>query len=244
MVAAEETCHRGGARLVSGGWGPLPAVGEGGLFLAIVYVATSYGLLGIARWAWRRFVGQLGGLGRLLTRALPLLMEKLERLGCSKSVVGLVVPTGYSFNLDGTNIYMTLAALFIAQAVGIDLSLGEQLTLVLVAMVSSKGAAGVTGAGFVILAATLSVVPSVPVAGMALILGIDRFMSECRALTNFIGNAVATIVVAKWENALDTQRLAAAMAGSPMPLPEADIEHHERTGPYSEGMAAAIGEAP
>lgn len=176
--------------------------------------------------------------------ALPSLMEKMEIAGCRKTVVGLVVPTGYSFNLDGTNIYMTLAALFIAQAVGIDLSLGEQLTLVLVAMVSSKGAAGVTGAGFVILAATLSVVPSVPVAGMALILGIDRFMSECRALTNFIGNAVATIVVAKWENALDTQRLAAAMAGSPMPLPEADIEHHERTGPYSEGMAAAIGEAP
>jgi aerobic C4-dicarboxylate transport protein len=176
--------------------------------------------------------------------ALPSLMEKMEIAGCRKTVVGLVVPTGYSFNLDGTNIYMTLAALFIAQAVGIDLSLGEQLTLVLVAMVSSKGAAGVTGAGFVILAATLSVVPSVPVAGMALILGIDRFMSECRALTNFIGNAVATIVVAKWENALDTQRLAAAMAGSPMPLPEPDIEHHERTGPYSEGMAAAIGETP
>jgi aerobic C4-dicarboxylate transport protein len=174
--------------------------------------------------------------------ALPSLMEKMEIAGCRKTVVGLVVPTGYSFNLDGTNIYMTLAALFIAQAVGIELSLGEQLTLVLVAMVSSKGAAGVTGAGFVILAATLSVIPSVPVAGMALILGIDRFMSECRALTNFIGNAVATIVVAKWENALDTQRLAAAMAGKPMPLPEADIEHHERTGPHSEGIAAAIGE--
>lgn len=176
--------------------------------------------------------------------ALPSLMEKMEIAGCRKTVVGLVVPTGYSFNLDGTNIYMTLAALFIAQAVGIDLSFGEQLTLVLVAMVSSKGAAGVTGAGFVILAATLSVIPSVPVAGMALILGIDRFMSECRALTNFIGNAVATIVVAKWENALDTQRLAAAMAGNPMPLPETDIEHHERSGPHSEGIAAAIGEAP
>ncbi len=174
--------------------------------------------------------------------ALPSLMEKMEIAGCRKTVVGLVVPTGYSFNLDGTNIYMTLAALFIAQAVGIELSFGEQLTLVLVAMVSSKGAAGVTGAGFVILAATLSVIPSVPVAGMALILGIDRFMSECRALTNFIGNAVATIVVAKWEIALDTQRLAAAMAGKPMPLPEVDIEHHERTGPHSEGIAAAIGE--
>jgi aerobic C4-dicarboxylate transport protein len=170
--------------------------------------------------------------------ALPSLMEKMEIAGCRKTVVGLVVPTGYSFNLDGTNIYMTLAALFIAQAVGIELSLGEQLALVLVAMISSKGAAGVTGAGFVILAATLSVVPSVPVAGMALILGIDRFMSECRALTNFIGNAVATIVVARWESALDEQRLAAAMAGNPLPLPEEDIERHERTGPHSEAMAA------
>lgn len=175
--------------------------------------------------------------------ALPSLMEKMEIAGCRKAVVGLVVPTGYSFNLDGTNIYMTLAALFIAQAVGIELSLGEQLALVLVAMVSSKGAAGVTGAGFVILAATLSVVPSVPVAGMALILGIDRFMSECRALTNFIGNAVATIVVAKWEKALDTDRLAAAMAGNPMPLPEEDIERHERTGPRSEAIAEALGES-
>ncbi|HEU4820069.1 MAG TPA: dicarboxylate/amino acid:cation symporter, partial [Qipengyuania sp.] len=164
--------------------------------------------------------------------ALPSLMEKMEVAGCRKTVVGLVVPTGYSFNLDGTNIYMTLAALFIAQAVGIDLSLGEQIALVLVAMVSSKGAAGVTGAGFVILAATLSVVPSVPVAGMALILGIDRFMSECRALTNFIGNAVATIVVARWEGALDTERLAAAMGGNPMPLPEGDSERHERTSPH------------
>lgn len=135
--------------------------------------------------------------------ALPSLMKKLENVGCAKSVVGLVVPTGYSFNLDGTNIYMTLAALFIAQATGIDLSLQEELLLLFVAIISSKGAAGVTGAGFITLAATLSVVPTVPVAGMALILGIDRFMSECRAVTNFIGNAVATIVVARWENALD-----------------------------------------
>ncbi len=127
----------------------------------------------------------------------------MERAGCSKAVVGLVVPIGYSFNLDGTNIYMTLAALFIAQATGIELSMGEQVALLLVAMISSKGAAGVTGAGFITLAATLSIVPSVPLAGMALILGIDRFMSECRALTNFIGNAVATVVVARWENAID-----------------------------------------
>jgi aerobic C4-dicarboxylate transport protein len=113
------------------------------------------------------------------------------------------VPTGYSFNLDGTNIYMTLAALFIAQATGIDLSLQEELLLLFVAIVSSKGAAGVTGAGFITLAATLAVVPSVPLAGMALILGIDRFMSECRAVTNFIGNAVATIVVSRWESQFD-----------------------------------------
>ena len=176
--------------------------------------------------------------------ALPSLMEKMEMAGCRKAVVGLVVPTGYSFNLDGTNIYMTLAALFIAQAVGVELTLAEQLTLVLVAMISSKGAAGVTGSGFVILAATLSVVPGVPVAGMALILGIDRFMSECRALTNFIGNAVATIVVAKWEGALDTGRLAAAMAGEPLPLEPEDIERHERSGPVSEEIAKVLEKQP
>ena len=153
--------------------------------------------------------------------ALPSLMEKMEKAGCSKSVVGLVVPTGYSFNLDGTNIYMTLAALFIAQATDIDLSLGQQLALLLVAMLSSKGAAGVTGAGFITLAATLAVVPEVPVAGMALILGVDRFMSECRSLTNFVGNAVATVVVSRWENALDYQRLHAALDGeAPAPMKE------------------------
>lgn len=145
--------------------------------------------------------------------ALPNLMQKMEAAGCKKSVVGLVVPTGYSFNLDGTNIYMTMAALFIAQATNTDLTIGQQITLLLVAMLSSKGAAGVTGAGFITLAATLSVVPGLPVEGMALILGIDRFMSECRALTNFIGNACATIVVAHWENALDKEQLGKAMRG-------------------------------
>lgn len=145
--------------------------------------------------------------------ALPSLIEKMERAGCPKSIVGLVVPTGYSFNLDGTNIYMTLAALFIAQACNVDLTLGQQLLLLGVAMLSSKGAAGVTGAGFITLAATLSIVPSVPVAGMALILGVDRFMSECRSLTNFIGNAVATIVVSRWEGALDREALDAALRG-------------------------------
>jgi len=152
--------------------------------------------------------------------ALPSLIEKMERAGCAKSVVGLVVPTGYSFNLDGTNIYMTLAALFIAQATGIELTLWDQLALLLVAMVSSKGAAGVTGAGFITLAATLSIVPTVPLAGMALILGIDRFMSECRSLTNFIGNAVATVVVARWDGALDRGKLAEALSGAPKPLAE------------------------
>lgn len=143
--------------------------------------------------------------------ALPRLMEKMEEAGCNPTVVGIVVPAGYSFNLDGTNIYMTLATLFIAQATGIHLSIGEQLLLLGVAMISSKGAAGVTGAGFITLAATLSVVPSVPVAGMALILGVDRFMSECRSITNFIGNAVASIVVARWEGELDEERLASAL---------------------------------
>ncbi|MFB2551797.1 dicarboxylate/amino acid:cation symporter [Ensifer soli] len=147
--------------------------------------------------------------------ALPGLMRKMENAGATRSVVGLVIPTGYSFNLDGTNIYMTLAALFIAQATGIDLSYSDQILLLLVAMLSSKGAAGITGAGFITLAATLSVVPSMPVAGMALILGIDRFMSECRALTNLVGNAVATLVVARWEKELDTEKLAAALGGAP-----------------------------
>ncbi|UZK69630.1 dicarboxylate/amino acid:cation symporter [Sphingomonas sp. S1-29] len=152
--------------------------------------------------------------------ALPSLIEKMERAGCPKSIVGLVVPTGYSFNLDGTNIYMTMAALFIAQATNVDLTIGEQLLLLSVAMLSSKGAAGVTGAGFITLAATLSIVPSVPVAGMALILGVDRFMSECRSLTNFIGNAVATVVVSRWENALDKPQFDAAMRGELPPVEE------------------------
>ncbi|TAL28504.1 MAG: dicarboxylate/amino acid:cation symporter [Phenylobacterium sp.] len=156
--------------------------------------------------------------------ALPSLMEKLERAGAAKAVVGLVVPTGYSFNLDGTNIYMTLAALFIAQALGIQLSLEEQLLLLGVAMLSSKGAAGVTGAGFITLAATLQVVPSVPVAGMALILGVDRFMSECRALTNFVGNAVATLVVSRWEGQLDREKLAAVLNAAPGELAARPVE--------------------
>jgi aerobic C4-dicarboxylate transport protein len=143
--------------------------------------------------------------------ALPAIMRKLEKLGCPKSVVGLVVPTGYSFNLDGTNIYMTMAALFVAQATNTDLTLTQELTILFVAMLTSKGASGITGAGFITLAATLAVVPTIPVAGMTLILGIDKFMSECRALTNIIGNGVATIVVSKWEGELDEERLRAEL---------------------------------
>lgn len=139
--------------------------------------------------------------------ALPQLMQKLERLGCSKSVVGLVVPTGYSFNLDGTNIYMTLATLFIAQALEVSLSYGEQLTILVVAMLTSMGATGITGAGFITLAATLAAVRPELVPGMAIVLGIDKFMSECRALTNLAGNAVACVVVAWWEGELDRTRL-------------------------------------
>ena len=140
------------------------------------------------------------------------LIDRLEQLGCKRATVGLVVPTGYSFNLDGTCIYLSLAALFLAQAVDVQLSLGQQLTLLVVAMLSSKGAATVTGGGFITLAATLTVVPSVPVASLALILGIDRFMSEARAVTNLIGNAVATIVVSRWEHELPAGELAQRLA--------------------------------
>ncbi len=162
--------------------------------------------------------------------ALPALMDKMERAGCARPVVGLVVPTGYSFNLDGTNIYMTMAALFIAQAMNIHLPLEQQIGLLLVAMLSSKGAAGVTGAGFIALAATLESVigpdgnPMIPVTGMVIILGVDRFLSECRALTNFIGNAVATIVVSHWEGALDRDKLKLAMAGQLPPATAQPVE--------------------
>ena len=190
------------------------------LFVLVVLGAVSrlcgFSVLKLARYLKAELLLVLGTSSS--ESALPSLMEKMEKAGCEKSVVGLVVPTGYSFNLDGTNIYMTLAALFIAQATDIDLSLGQQIMLLLVAMLSSKGAAGVTGAGFITLAATLAVVPEVPVAGMALILGVDRFMSECRSLTNFIGNAVATVVVARWEGALDRTALAHALDGKPAPL--------------------------
>ena len=142
---------------------------------------------------------------------LPRMMEKMENLGAKKTCVGLVIPTGYSFNLDGTSIYLTMAAVFIAQATNTDMTLTQELTLLAVLLLTSKGAAGVTGSGFIVLAATLSAVGHVPVAGLALILGIDRFMSEARALTNLIGNGVATIVVAKWTGELDEKRLQASL---------------------------------
>ena len=159
--------------------------------------------------------------------ALPQLMEKLERLGCSKSVVGLVVPTGYSFNLDGTNIYMTLATLFIAQALGVPLSFGEQMTILIVAMLTSKGASGITGAGFITLAATLAAIRPELVPGMAIVLGIDKFMSECRALTNITGNGVACVVISWWEGELDRTKLKRALSRQVDP---SDIETAVTTG--------------
>jgi aerobic C4-dicarboxylate transport protein len=142
---------------------------------------------------------------------LPTLMRKMERAGASEPVVGLVVPTGYSFNLDGTNIYMTLSIIFLAQATHTPLTFGQELTIILIAMLTSKGASGVTGAGFVTLAATLAIVPQIPIASLAMILGVDRFMSQCRAITNLIGNGVATLVVAKWTDELDMERLKAGL---------------------------------
>jgi aerobic C4-dicarboxylate transport protein len=146
---------------------------------------------------------------------LPQLLVKLQQLGASRPVVGLVIPTGYSFNLDGTNIYMTLAILFLAQATNTDLTFWQQLEILAIAMLTSKGASGVTGAGFITLAATLTIVPTIPIASLAVLVGIDRFMSQCRALTNAIGNGVATLVVARWENELDREQLARELASGP-----------------------------
>jgi aerobic C4-dicarboxylate transport protein len=205
--------------------------------LGLVARSAGFSLLGLARYIKDELLLVLGTSSS--ESAMPLLMEKLERAGCPKPVVGLVVPTGYSFNLDGTCIYMSLAALFIAQATNIELSAGEQLLLMAVAIVSSKGAAGVTGSGFIVLAATLSVVPSIPVAGMALILGVDRFMSECRALTNFIGNAVATIVVARWERAVDPAQLRAAFRGEGGDLTETESDRLQIEGKSDVPVPAA-----
>ena len=207
-----------------GRYGP-QALGNLAGLIAGFYITSAIfvvGVRGIIAWmagfSIFRFVGYLKSelllvLGTSSSEsALPALMEKLERLGCSRSVVGLVVPTGYSFNLDGTNIYMTLASLFIAQAMGVDLSFGQQLTILLVALLTSKGASGVSGAGFITLAATLATVNPALVPGMAILLGIDKFMSECRALVNFTGNGVATVVIASWEGELDRAKLNAALS--------------------------------
>jgi aerobic C4-dicarboxylate transport protein len=170
---------------------------------------------------------------------LPRMMEKMENLGANKSTVGLVIPTGYSFNLDGTSIYLTMAAVFIAQATNTHMTLVQELTLLAVLLLTSKGAAGVTGSGFIVLAATLSAVGHVPVAGLALILGIDRFMSEARALTNLVGNAVATLVVARWTGELDTAQLQARLANpSPLETEEPEVVLDAKT-VHAPGRAAS-----
>ena len=179
------------------------------LFIFIV-LGTIARLHGFSIWKFIKYIKEelLIVLGTSSSESvLPRMMAKLENLGARKSVVGLVIPTGYSFNLDGTSIYLTMAAVFIAQATNTDMTLTQQITLLAVLLLTSKGAAGVTGSGFIVLAATLSAVGHVPVAGLALILGIDRFMSEARALTNLIGNGVATVVVAKWTGDLDVERM-------------------------------------
>jgi aerobic C4-dicarboxylate transport protein len=171
---------------------------------------------------------------------LPRMMAKMENLGAKKSVVGLVIPTGYSFNLDGTSIYLTMAAVFIAQATNTPMTIMQQVTLLLVLLLTSKGAAGVTGSGFIVLAATLSAVGHVPVAGLALILGIDRFMSEARALTNLVGNGVATIVVARWTGDLDQTRLARELdnaSGIESDEPEQELDQSEAHMPVTAGGA-------
>jgi len=188
------------------------------LFVCVVLAAVAR-FSGFSLWKFLRYIrGELLlVLGASSSEpALPRMLERLEELGCDKSVVGLVVPTGYSFNLDGTCIYLTMASVFIAQAVGVDLSLRDQLVLLGVLLLTSKGAAGVTGAGFITLAATLSALHGkVPVEGVALILGVDRFMSEARAITNVIGNGVATMFVAKWENLRNDVAMNAALDAGP-----------------------------
>src|SRR6266480_3374983 len=180
------------------------------LFFILVVLGIIARLHGFSVWKFIKYIKEevLRVLGTSSSESvLPRMIAKLENLGVKKSVVGLVIPTGYSFNLDGTSIYLTMAAVFIAQATNTPMTITQQLTLLLVLLLTSKGAAGVTGSGFIVLAATLSAVGHVPVAGLALILGIDRFMSEARALTNLIGNGVATVVVGKWVGELDARRM-------------------------------------
>jgi aerobic C4-dicarboxylate transport protein len=179
------------------------------LVFIIVVLGAILRLAGLGLGAFLRYIGEeiLIVLGTSSSEsALPRLMAKMERLGCSKPVVGLVVPAGYSFNLDGTAIYMTMAAVFVAQASGVQLTAWQQISMLAILMLTSKGAAGVTGSGFITLAATISTIPAIPPAALALLVGVDRFMSEARAITNLIGNAVATVAIARWDNALDLER--------------------------------------
>jgi aerobic C4-dicarboxylate transport protein len=172
-------------------------------------------IYGFSLWAYLKYIADeiLIVLGTSSSEAaLPRMLEKMERYGCSKSVVGLVIPTGYSFNLDGTSIYLSMATVFLAQVYGIDLTLRQQLGILAVLMVTSKGAAGVTGSGFIVLASTLQAMKVIPVEGVALLLGVDRFMSEARAITNLIGNGVATLVIARSENAFDDAKRVAAVS--------------------------------
>ena len=200
------------------------------LLFVIVVLGLILRLAGLGLFRFLRYIGEeiLIVLGTSSSEsALPRLMLKLERLGCSKTVVGLVVPTGYSFNLDGTAIYMTMAALFVAQVSGVHLTLREQLSVLAILLLTSKGAAGVTGSGFVTLAATLAAIPSIPSAGLALLVGVDRFMSEARAITNLIGNAVATVFIARWDGALDLPRARRVLAG--VEEPAENLEEPSRT---------------
>ncbi len=188
-------------------------------FFIFVVLGAIMAFTGLSLWKFLRYIGEeiLIVLGTSSSETvLPRLMVKLERLGCSKPVVGLVVPTGYSFNLDGTSIYMTMAAIFLAQACGVELTWTQELGLLAMLMLTSKGAAAVTGGGFITLAATLAVFPSIPVASLTLLVGVDRFMSEARSITNLIGNGVATLVVAKWDGSLDVERAKRVLNGEPV----------------------------
>ena len=201
------------------------------IVLGSICAATGFSLFRLLKYIGEEILIVLGTSSS--ESALPRLMKKLEQLGCAKTVVGLVVPTGYSFNLDGTSIYMSMAAMFVAQASDVNLTVAQQLGLLAVLLLTSKGAAGVTGSGFVTLAATLAVFPSIPIAGLTLLLGVDRFMSEARAITNLIGNAVATVVVARWDNALDVGRMKAVLEG------KTDFDSHPRDkGPDGEDIAS------
>ncbi len=191
------------------------------VILGAIAALTGFSLLKLLKYIGEEILIVLGTSSS--ESALPRLMAKLEHLGCAKPVVGLVVPTGYSFNLDGTSIYMTMAAIFIAQVSGVELSLSQQLGVLGVLLLTSKGAAAVTGSGFVTLAATLAAFPAIPVAGLTLLLGVDRFMSEARAITNLIGNAVATLVIARWDGALDVERMQAILNGQPPPEPVVEV---------------------